>query len=344
MKSLALKLAVLGAFLSLPFVIELFVLPIDYFTFRIWESVTAGGTARPASGSFYPNMHVVKEAEHGDQLGFKDPQPKHVEWYTDRHGFRNRPRQGERRRYDIVIVGSSNIVGSYYDQHDTLAEVMTVKCHCEVYSYSVSSVGRFFSDPRFIETPPRVVVMEAGPGHFYVRSLTHWFFDDKIEAPTAYLPTSLAILVDRFAKAVMLQYTRSRLGIQFVKEPDTDFLSNDEANKFAEEMFRKSNAEAKQRGMDLMWLIQATPDQKINPAIAKMADTDIKIISFPPNADFPNGVNLAEYWSEHDSHWQAQTIRDVADMMLAKLGWPNYAPESQPPRFLNRSPSRPTAR
>jgi len=137
MKGLLLKFLVLAA----PFVallgIELFVLPIDFFTFRAWEALVTK-YFRPADGIFYPNMHLIK-TEHADKLGFSDPNPKRVEWFTDQYGSRQRPREREPERYDIVIVGDSNIAGSYFNQKDTIAEVLARKCGCEPIPTAVHS-------------------------------------------------------------------------------------------------------------------------------------------------------------------------------------------------------------
>ena len=92
MKSLVRKFALLAAPFVALIAIELFVLPVDFFTFRVWEAVTIQ-YVRPAEGIFYPRMHVVKD-EHADRLGFRDPNPRKVEWFTDQYGFRNRPRAG----------------------------------------------------------------------------------------------------------------------------------------------------------------------------------------------------------------------------------------------------------
>ena len=115
------KLVIRGVLLSCPFVLlmvlELFILPIDFFTFRIWESLLATPYRYP--GVFYPNMHVIKEHEYGDRyriLAPQDNKSKKVEWWTDSYGYRNRPELAKLNKYDAVILGDSNIVGSSLDQ------------------------------------------------------------------------------------------------------------------------------------------------------------------------------------------------------------------------------------
>jgi len=213
--SLARKFALLAAPFAALVAIELFVLPVDFFTFRVWEALTIQ-YVRPADGIFYPKMHVVKN-EHADKLGFRDPNPRTVEWFTDEHGFRNRPRAIAPERYDIVVVGDSNIVGSSHDQKDTIAEVLERKCRCPVYSYGGASKRQFFNDPRFKKNPPRVVVVEAIGAEFYKASYAALNYANLLDGPgseQSFLPDSLAVMLDRLLKTNMLEFVRSRLHVQ----------------------------------------------------------------------------------------------------------------------------------
>src|ERR1051325_9137182 len=104
------------------FLVELFVLPIDFFTFRCWEALRVdidGSLGLP--GPFYPNRHLIKY-EAGDKLGFRDPNRLKAEWFTDEFGFRNRPCARPPQQFDYVLLGDSNMVGSALDQAETLAE------------------------------------------------------------------------------------------------------------------------------------------------------------------------------------------------------------------------------
>jgi hypothetical protein len=167
------KLVIRGVLLSCPFVLlmvlELFILPIDFFTFRIWESLLATPYRYP--GVFYPNMHVIKEHEYGDKyriLAPQDNKSKKVEWWTDSYGYRNRPELAKLNKYDAVILGDSNIVGSSLDQKNTLSEVLSDSGNINAYSYSVGSdhISLFFNDPRFIDKDVNTVVIESKSGYW----------------------------------------------------------------------------------------------------------------------------------------------------------------------------------
>src|SRR5258706_14712801 len=126
------RLSLQAALLVLPFLgtlfLELFVLPVDLFTFRVWEAALATPYRYP--GAFYPDLHVKKLKEYGDHYREGDPnkvRAKAVEWHIDGYGWRNRPEIERRKNYDVVVLGDSNIVGSFLDQHDTLTEALSAR-------------------------------------------------------------------------------------------------------------------------------------------------------------------------------------------------------------------------
>jgi hypothetical protein len=162
-----------GMVLLLPIVafqfIELFVLPIDFFTFRVWEAAISPDARFP--GMFYPNLSVVKNKEFGDRyrLGGDFVQSKRVEWYTDAYGWRNRREVEKSEKYDIVVTGDSNIVGSFLDQKDTLSEVLARNTNLITYSYSAGHdhISLYFSDPRMAEKETRLLVVESKVGNWF---------------------------------------------------------------------------------------------------------------------------------------------------------------------------------
>lgn len=166
-----------GALLLLPFLLlllaELFVLPIDFFTFRVWEAALSQPYRYP--GMFYPNLHVRKDKEYGDRYRSGDPsqiEAKPVEWFTDAYGWRNRPEIARQVNYDAVILGDSNIVGSFLDQKDILTEVMGARSGKTIYSYSAGSdhIALFFNDPRFVQKHADLVVVESKAGNWYTNN------------------------------------------------------------------------------------------------------------------------------------------------------------------------------
>lgn len=163
--------------LSLPFVIlqtiELFVLPVGFFSFRVWEAALADPYRYP--GGFYPNLHVKKDKEYGYyKLGDeKLRQSKPVEWFTDSHGWRNRPQIEQQEKYDIVVVGDSNIAGCALDQKDTLSEVLAYRSAKVCYSYSMGMdpVSLYFSDPRMAKKSSSLLVVQTRVTNWGVNNL-----------------------------------------------------------------------------------------------------------------------------------------------------------------------------
>lgn len=161
------------ALLALPFIVwqllELFVLPIDFFTFRVWEAALASPERYP--GPYYPNISVLKENEYGDyyRMGTRYKKSKRVEWQIDNFGWRNRPEVEQRPHYDVVLLGDSNIVGSYLDQKDTLAEVLMREAFGTVYSYAYSHdhISLVFSDERVLAKSPKLFVIESKAGNWF---------------------------------------------------------------------------------------------------------------------------------------------------------------------------------
>jgi alginate O-acetyltransferase complex protein AlgJ len=327
--SLVKKFTLLAAPFAALVAIELFVLPVDFFTFRVWEALTIQ-YVRPADGIFYPKMHLVK-TEHADKLGFRDRNPRRVEWFTDEHGFRNRPRANAPQRYDIVVLGDSNIVGSSHDQKDTIAEVLERKCNCAAYSYGGASKRQFFNDARFKKNSPRVIVAEAIGAEFYRASYAALNYANLLEGPGAeqsILPDSIAVMLDRLLKTNMLEFIRSRLQVQrhsAEKEPETPVA---ERVSFVVDMVTKMRDEAARRGSDFIFVLMPH-DPTLDAAVIKLKASGIKIIAYLPSDERPRAAYLKSFYQDNDTHWRAETVRTTADEILDLLGWANARPENQ---------------
>ena len=162
-----------GVLLISPFLLaqifELFIFPIDYFTFRVWEAAISPYDRFP--GRFYPNLNIYKEKEFGDRyrIGNDFKQHKPVHWQTDNYGWRNRPEVSNKSSYDIVTLGDSNIVGSFLDQKDTLAEVISRKSNLNVYNYSIGydHIQYYFGDQRMVGKNTKLIVIESKVGNWF---------------------------------------------------------------------------------------------------------------------------------------------------------------------------------
>lgn len=226
-----------GSFLLLPFLalqlIELFVLPIDFFTFRVWEAALATPYRYP--GSYYPDLHVRKDREYGDRYREGEQykaQSKAVEWFVDRNGMRNRPEVEQRDKYDIVVLGDSNIVGSFLDQKDMLTEVLSARSGKTAYSYSIAHdiVSLFFNDARLAAKSADLLVVESKVGNWTTNnsSLINFRqlpdgsleivdmkgeFERNFHAPSRNL--AMEKLDSRLQKQAMYQWFRASLATDF---------------------------------------------------------------------------------------------------------------------------------
>lgn len=221
-------------------VVEVFIIPVDAFTFRTYEALSSHHFAYP--GPFYPNQHVEKKQEWGDHYRL-DPstrESKRVEWFTDGWGWRNRPTADGSDSYDIVLFGDSNMYGSFLDQKDMLSEVLERRGVGRVYSYAwgVDHVSLFFSDPRFKTNFPKTVICQTKPGYL---AYTHYAFSNfemnedgtlRIRDRTAEFAeyefnarhSRWLMWVDRMGRQLFRQYLKSTLCLVLeVKEMPASF-------------------------------------------------------------------------------------------------------------------------
>ncbi len=167
MKKFLVKLVL---FLS-PFIIaqavELFVLPIDFFTFRVWESLRIMGPSL-STGKFYPNIRLEK-VEVGTLARNTDyAEHQKVTWITDRYGYRN---TNAWEKPDVVIIGDSFIVGDTLSQEELLSEVLQSRLRMKVYAMAPANIRNFLNDPRFVDNPPKVVILELVEPQISVQSI-----------------------------------------------------------------------------------------------------------------------------------------------------------------------------
>jgi hypothetical protein len=139
--------------------VDLFVLPIDFFTFKVWEALLARNSFGILQGPFYPRMHIRK-IEQGD-LAHHTPYTtlKDSEWWTDRYGYRIK--DDGRQNYDVVIIGDSNIAGSGLTQSDMLSDVVGTQTGLAVYPLAPGGTRRFSNHPLFAHRRPPIVVFAS---------------------------------------------------------------------------------------------------------------------------------------------------------------------------------------
>lgn len=139
-------------------VIELIILPIDFFTFRVYETLIVNNV-KLLSGPFYPNykLNKIEEGELVPHTQFA--KKRKVFWQTDSCGFRNRDANGHQ---NIVIIGDSFVAGVKLDQDEILPEVMSKELKQKVYGFGPAGpqfVSKFLVTKRFQIDPPEIVVL-----------------------------------------------------------------------------------------------------------------------------------------------------------------------------------------
>jgi alginate O-acetyltransferase complex protein AlgJ len=134
--------------------IEVFVLPIDFFTFRVYEALRM----KCLPGKFYPNMEITKIEEGDSAAHTRFAYKRKVTWITDRYGYRKQ--NTNREKHEIVIIGDSHTVGSGLTQEDILSEVLEKRLRAGVYPLAPASLSTLLKDSRFKRHPPDIVILE----------------------------------------------------------------------------------------------------------------------------------------------------------------------------------------
>jgi hypothetical protein len=200
--------------------VELFVLPIDFFAFRVWESLLVRHSFGILKGPFYPNMTVVK-TEAGD---LKPPvscaiMKKDLVWQTDAYGYRKASVPAG--TYPVIVVGDSNAVGSGLSQKEMFSEVLEKRVGKKVYPLAPESVKYLFKHRLLRNTKPQVVILEiiernimtdnfSVPGNAKFGPLS---FPEQIIWSIRLTPAvqAFAVYMDRAFKANLLQFVRARI-------------------------------------------------------------------------------------------------------------------------------------
>jgi alginate O-acetyltransferase complex protein AlgJ len=193
-------------------VIELFILPIDFFTFRVWETLFVRNV-KLLSGPFYPGI-IIDKVEEGELVPHTEFAVKRkVTWQTDSWGFRNRNADGHQ---DIVIIGDSFITGVKLDQEEILTEVMSRKLNKKVYSFAPGDANKYLVTKRFQNDPPEIIILckvernviTTAPINYYEGKAKIVDDASNIIYNTDVLE-KLLVNLDRASKFVLLKFMRS---------------------------------------------------------------------------------------------------------------------------------------
>ncbi|MEJ8800601.1 alginate O-acetyltransferase AlgX-related protein [Pontibacter sp. H249] len=336
--------------LALPFLlwplIEVLVLPMNFFTFRIWETISVN-KMRVMSGPFYPNMHMKMEEE--GELAPHTPfaEKRVVEWYTDEYGYRNRD-----SKCDVLLIGDSNITGAKLSQEETLAEVLERQIGKDVYSFAPATINRFLATDRFQEAPPELVIVSSierripelqpvganGIGS-KVRNLT----GNIINSSPAL--TWMAVTADRISKLGLYRKTLANIERSFGKKEYISYsneffiegevanraYSEEEINYLADvlEGYKKALEE---RGIEFIFMpipnkeniyYQLLPSKKkpdfLPRLMAELHEREVKVVDLQSNfEELYQNKNVSLYPAD-DAHWNHVAVEVAADLVSSQL-------------------------
>ncbi|MFW5856835.1 MAG: alginate O-acetyltransferase AlgX-related protein [Planctomycetota bacterium] len=202
-------LAFLSPFLA-ALLLECCVLPLDAFTFRVWEAAKRSrwDSVFPP-GPFYPNL-AIDRVETGDLASHTAAAvPKRVRWRTDRFGYRRE--NTAREDWDVVVIGDSFVAGTGLTQADMLTERLAARTGLAVYPLAHDRWPRhLLREARFRDHPPRIVVLahcERTLG--YLRAPDPDPPEPEASAPAWTWPA--ATRINHMRKRAMLRFARARV-------------------------------------------------------------------------------------------------------------------------------------
>lgn len=307
--------------------VELFILPIEFFSPRPYEALVATDVIpKYQLGKFYPNQKLSMW-EAGDRIGYVPvkSRKKFNYWETDSYGFRNRQDIVTQANddFDIVITGDSMIAGSYLDQKDTFSEVLSKLCNCSTYNYgSVNQRWRFLHDDRFIQNPPDYVIFQTQVSYMVVED-GPWKKMGKSKFIIQEKPMNDNILViwDRLYKQAGFRWLRSRLNTIRNEKKTSSIITDKSVLKkkvFQEVMFVKDEVE--KRGSKFILLVLPSTDPSLDKTFEYLREHDVSIISFAENETFPDGFGFQNFFHKEDTHWQEWAVVFTAKKLMRKIG------------------------
>ncbi len=335
--------------------IELFILPIDIFTFRVWEAIVVMKYRKMFPGVLYPNMEIMK-IEEGDLAAHtRFAVKKKVKWITDRYGYRKQ--NTDLQNHKIVIIGESNIAGSGLTQEEILSEVLENQLKVSVYPYApVGGISSFLKDDRFIENPPDIVVFARIEREILELSSLKPIKENKLSSrfkrqiQQNRLIQSVAIRLDRFSKRIMLHYFRACLrrgisGPEYIGSGPVSspygpifFIQGGKANEDvpkeklnkAIQVIKSYNDAVKRRGIRFIFLPIPNKENIFygylrtkRPFFLEQLISELKghgVETIDTQEAFEEAFQKSQVLLYHtdDTHWNGNAVRIAADL-LAKV-------------------------
>jgi len=339
----------------MPFIIavciELFVLPLDFFTFRVWEALAVKRSFGVLKGSFYPNMSLSK-IEVGE-VGYRSKcsVKKGVIWIIDQYGYRKA--KVPVKRFPIIIVGDSNIAGSGLTQNDMLSEVLEKRLHESVYPLAPESLKEVFEHGLLKQVPPDIIILQSIERSILTCNYkipkdkdfgisTPW--DDSIlKIQLNRRIQSIAITLDRIFKANMINYLRARInspatpGIKDFDEAQCPplFLQGVVANDDIpiEKLNAVTYAIKKYSdfftGKGIRFIFLPIPNKEniyykylgtkkpvfLKNLIRKLKELNVEVVDTQKAYDNVSESASTSLYPDDDSHWNAEGAKVAADLL-----------------------------
>ena len=333
--------------------IELFVLPIDYFTFRVWETLSAKRSFGILKGPFYPNMILLKSEKGGDLAPHSgcSVEKKDILWITDQYGYRkaNMPV----KRFPVILVGDSNSAGGGLTQENMFSEVLEKKLHKGVYPIAPNSLKDVFNHGLLKQSPPDIVILESIeraivtltlrlPKDKDFEKLSLWnkiFLDIQLNG----FIQSIAIKIDRILKANMINYFRARINKNVfpdIKGSGTAecpilFLQGATANKEVSAETINTVAQNIKRSSDfftsrgIRFIFLPLPNKEniyyqqlgtpkplfLENLISKLKEINVEVVDTQKAFDQITNNSDTVLYHRDDTHWNAEGVKVAANLL-----------------------------
>ena len=336
--------------------IELFILPIQTFTFRTWESLIVKRSFGILKGPFYPNMNVSMVEE--GALAYRTPWAikKDVTWITDKYGYRKA--NSPLRRHSIMIVGDSNIAGSGLSQNELLSEVLERRLGVSVYPLSPERLKAIHSNDLFREHTPDILILESVERGMNNPNTLSTLLSKKFQQPSRWsqfmlsirlndVLQKIAISLDRVFKGNMLQYLRARIN---GKKPSKSqhftvsscpilFLQGPEVNQNAPmrqiesiaKILKESSNVLSKKGIRFIFFpvpnketiyfdcLKTNKPDFIERLVQRLRELDVEVIDTQAAFDEAYQKRSILLYHLDDDHWNADGVRLAADLLVKQI-------------------------
>jgi alginate O-acetyltransferase complex protein AlgJ len=192
-------------------VVELFILPLDFGTFRCWEALSVNKYPEYFYGSLYPNSTLLK-TEVGDLAHHTQfAKEKLVFFQTDKYGFRN---TDFIKNPKILIIGDSFTWGGGLNQDEIVSSVLN-RDYPDVTSYNIAPANfntfiQLLS--KNIINKPEMIVLSCIERNiledYYVPNIG--LYDKKVKSLGS-KGQYLYMVADRISKKIMWNYFSARI-------------------------------------------------------------------------------------------------------------------------------------